>query len=247
MAGMRRYRRMLLLVVLPLVALIAGLTFYLNGGRYVTTDDAYVGAQKVLITPDISGKIIKVAVKEGQHVTTGDVLFQIDPVPFQLAVAQARAKLDDAKTSHDNLVANIKIFAQTIDLVNAGIELKQRDVERKSALVKSNFGSQLDLDNSATALVTAQAAAAIRQAAAIDRAQPVARQSRTAARAVPGLPAGQGRARRRPAQPRPHRRCARRWTASPPRSTRSSSAASLPAARRCSPSSTSPIPGSMPI
>ena len=157
MAGMRRYRRVLLLVVLPLVALIAGLTFYLNGGRYVTTDDAYVGAQKVLITPDVSGKIISVAVKEGQQVSTGDTLFQIDPVPFQLALAQARAKLEDAKASHANLVANVKLYGQTVDLVNAGIGLKQRDVDRKSSLVKSNVGSQLDLDNSATALVTAQA------------------------------------------------------------------------------------------
>jgi membrane fusion protein (multidrug efflux system) len=156
-AGMRRYRRALLLVVLPLAALIAGLIFYLNGGRYVTTDDAYVGAQKVLITPDVSGKIIRVAVKEGQSVSTGDTLFQIDPVPFQLAVAQAQAKLDDAKTSHDNLVANVQLYGQTIDLVNAGIAFKQRDVDRKTALAKSNFGSQLDLDNSATALVTAQA------------------------------------------------------------------------------------------
>jgi membrane fusion protein, multidrug efflux system len=157
MAGMRRYRRLLLLVVLPLIAVLGGATFYLNGGRYVTTDDAYVGAQKVLITPDISGKIISVAVKEGQQVSTGDILFQIDPVPFQLALAQARAKLDDAKTSHDNLVANVKLYGQTIELVNAGIALKQRDVDRKSSLVKSNFGSQLDMDNSATALVTAQA------------------------------------------------------------------------------------------
>jgi membrane fusion protein (multidrug efflux system) len=157
MAAMRRYRRVLLLVVLPLAALIAGLTFYLNGGRYVTTDDAYVGAQKVLITPDISGKIISVAVKEGQSVATGDVMFQIDPVPFQLALAQARARLDDAKTSHDNLVANVKLYSQTIDIINSGIAIKQRDVERKSALVKSSAGSQLDLDNSATALVTAQA------------------------------------------------------------------------------------------
>jgi membrane fusion protein (multidrug efflux system) len=157
MAGMRRYRRTLLLVVLPLVALLAGLTFYLNGGRYVTTDDAYVGAQKVLITPDVSGKIIKVAVKEGQQVSAGDVLFQIDPVPFELMVAQARAKLADAKTSHDNLVANVRIFGQTVELVNAGIAIKQRDVDRKTALAKNSFGSQLDLDNSATALVTTQA------------------------------------------------------------------------------------------
>ena len=85
MAGMRRYRRFLLLVVLPLAVAIGGFVFYLNGGRYVTTDDAYVGAQKVLITPDISGKIIKVVVKEGQNVKEGDELFEIDPEPFQLA------------------------------------------------------------------------------------------------------------------------------------------------------------------
>jgi membrane fusion protein, multidrug efflux system len=157
MAGMRRYRRFLLLVVLPLVAAVAGFTFYLNGGRYVTTDDAYVGAQKVLITSDVSGKIISVTVKEGQQVSTGDTLFQIDPVPFQLAVAQARAKLEDAKASHSNLVANVALYSQTLEIVNSGIALKQRDVERKNSLVKSQAGSQLDLDNSATALVTAQA------------------------------------------------------------------------------------------
>jgi membrane fusion protein (multidrug efflux system) len=157
MAGLRRYRRFLLLVVLPLVALMAGITFYLNGGRYVTTDDAYVGAQKVLITPDVSGKIISVAVKEGQQVTKGDVLFQIDPVPYQLALAQAKAKLEDAKTSHANLVANVKLYSQTLDIVAAGIEIKQRDVERKTSLVKSNVGSQLDLDKSSTDLVTVQA------------------------------------------------------------------------------------------
>jgi membrane fusion protein (multidrug efflux system) len=157
MAGMRRYRRFLLLVVLPLVAAIAGITFYLNGGRYVTTDDAYVGAQKVLITSDVSGKIVSITVKEGQQVSTGDTMFQIDPLPFQLAVAQARAKLEDTKANHDNLVANVALYSQTLEIVNAGIALKQKDVERKNSLVKSQAGSQLDLDNSATALVTVQA------------------------------------------------------------------------------------------
>ncbi len=157
LAAMRRHRQFLLLVVLPLAALIGGLAFYLSGGRYVTTDDAYVGAQKVLITPNVSGKIIKVTVKEGQRVSTGNVMFQVDPVPYQLAAQQARAKLDDAKTTHDNLIANVKLYSQTIDLVNAGIAIKQRDVDRKTALVKSAAGSQLDLDNSNTALVTTQA------------------------------------------------------------------------------------------
>jgi len=157
MAGMRRYRRFLLLVVLPLVALVAGLTFYLNGGRYVTTDNAYVGAQKVLITPDISGKVEKVVVTEGQQLREGDVLFEFDPVPFRLAVAQAKANLAQAKVTYDNLVADLKIYARMGELSQQGIELKRRDVERKSALVKNNFGSQLDLDNASASLVTASA------------------------------------------------------------------------------------------
>ncbi|RZN33328.1 HlyD family secretion protein [Bradyrhizobium sp. Leo121] len=158
-AGLRRYRRFLLLVVLPLVVLVGGVVFYLNGGRYVSTDDAYVGAQKVLITPDISGKIEKVVVKEGQQVKEGDVLFEIDPVPFRLAVDQAKGALDQARTNYDNLVANIKIYGQMLDLAQRGVDLKQRDVDRKQSLVKSNFGSQLDLDNAATSLVTASAQA----------------------------------------------------------------------------------------
>jgi membrane fusion protein (multidrug efflux system) len=155
--AMRRYRRTLLLVVLPLAALVGGVVFYLNGGRYVSTDDAYVGAQKVLITPDISGKIEKVVVREGQRVKEGDVLFEIDPVPFRLAVEQARATLDQSRTSYDNLVANVKIYQQMQDLAQQAVELKQRDVDRKSTLVKSSFGSQLDLDNASNAVVTAKA------------------------------------------------------------------------------------------
>ncbi len=157
MAALRRYRRTLLLVVLPLAVLLAGVTFYLNGGRYVSTDDAYVGAQKVLITPDISGKIEKVVVREGQHVNEGDVLFEMDPVPFRFAVQQAKATLAQTHTSYDNLVANIRIYQQMEDLSQQAVDLKQRDVERKTTLVKSNFGSQLDLDNASSAWVTAKA------------------------------------------------------------------------------------------
>ena len=155
MAGLRRYRRFLLLVVLPLVAAVAGLTLYLNGGRYVTTDNAYVGAQKVLITPDISGKIDKVVVREGQQVNRGDVLFELDPVPFRLAVQQAKANLDQARVAYDSLVTDLQVYGQMNELAQQNAELKRRDVERKSALVKNNVGSQIDLDNASAGLVSA--------------------------------------------------------------------------------------------
>ena len=198
MAGMRRYRRFLLLVVLPLVAAMAGVTFYLNGGRYVTTDDAYVGAQKVLITPDISGKIEKVVVKEGQQVKIGDVLFEIDPVPFRLAVAQARRRLAQAKVTYDNLIADLKIYGQMSDLAQQGVDLKRRDVDRKIALVKNNFGSQLDLDNAATGLVTASAQMAIA----------AGRRLSTATAQLLGNPDAAARANSR-LMPRPRRRSIR--------------------------------------
>ncbi|MBV5269273.1 MAG: HlyD family secretion protein [Afipia sp.] len=154
---LRDKRRTLLLVVLPLAVLIGGIAFYLSGGRYATTDDAYVGAQKVLITPDISGKIEKVLVREGQRVKAGDELFEIDPVPFRFALQQAQATLETAKTNYDNLRSNISSYTQMLELAKQGVDLKQRDVERKSSLVKSQSGSQLDLDTSATNLVLARA------------------------------------------------------------------------------------------
>jgi membrane fusion protein, multidrug efflux system len=157
LAGLRRYRRFLLLVVLPIVAVVGGVVFYLSGGRYVGTDDTYVGAQKVLITPDISGRIDKVVVKEGQLVHKGDVLFEIDPIPFRLAVDRSKAAVEQAKTSYSNLIANIKIYDQMAELMQQAIDLKQRDVDRKSALVKNSYGSQLDLDNSTNSAITVRA------------------------------------------------------------------------------------------
>ena len=104
----RKRLRMILLVGLPALVLVIGLGIYLSGGRYISTDNAYVGAQKVLITPDISGKITNVAIREGQHVNPGDELFSLDREPFALALAQVKAKLDTARSDFDKLKSNLK-------------------------------------------------------------------------------------------------------------------------------------------
>lgn len=156
MAGLRRYRRVLLLVVLPLVAALVSVGLYLSGGRYVTTDNAYVGAQKVLVTPDISGKISKVVVREGQEVKAGDVMFEIDPVPFRLALVQAKARQTQAQTEFANLKSNDAILSRQIELMEQSVEIRQRDVDRKKALVENRSGSQFDLDASVALLVTAK-------------------------------------------------------------------------------------------
>ena len=152
----RKRIRTILLIVVPLIVLAIGTYIYLGSGRYISTDNAYVGSQKVLITPDISGKVLRVMVREGQHVKAGDELFEIDPQPFQLALTQAKAKLETARADHANLIANIKSLNELVDLAKQAVALKQRDVDRKTQLAKTNAGSQADLDTALAAMVTAE-------------------------------------------------------------------------------------------
>jgi membrane fusion protein (multidrug efflux system) len=155
----RRLLRFVLLIVIPLIAATAGLTFYVMGGRYISTDNAYVGAPKVLITPDISGKVDRVLVREGQRVKTGDELFEIDPQPFRIAVTQAEARLAGVRTDFAVLKANLQSQITLSELAANNVNIKQRDMDRKSALISRNAGSQADVDLAAAALVTAQLAA----------------------------------------------------------------------------------------
>jgi len=153
--GRKRLRTMLL-VVLPLIAVVGGGLVYMMGGRYIETDNAYVGAQKVLITPDISGKILHVAVREGQHVKPGDELFTLDPQPYRLALASARAKLASARTDYDKAKTTLASLGTLAELAQKNAELKQRDLERKQRLLASQAGSQADVDTAAAGLVAAQ-------------------------------------------------------------------------------------------
>src|SRR5213075_736142 len=118
--------RLVLLVIIPLIALAGGAYFYLASGRYITTDNAYVGAQKVLITPDISGKISNVLVTEGQRVNAGHALIEIDAEPFRIAVTQAEARLAAVRIDYANLKTNFTSLQKRIALAREQLDLKQR-------------------------------------------------------------------------------------------------------------------------
>jgi len=152
----RKRLRSILLIAVPAIAVVLGGAFYLMGGRYISTDNAYVGAQKVLITPDISGKITHVAVVEGQHVKPGDELFALDAQPYKLALDQAKAKLDTARSDYDKLQTNLKSLATLADLAQKNVDIKRRDLDRKTKLAASQAGSPADVDTAAAAMVTAQ-------------------------------------------------------------------------------------------
>jgi len=89
--------RAALLIGGPLAIAIAGLYFYMSSGRYVTTENAYVKADLIIVTPEISGRVIDVAVDDNQNVKPGAVLFRLDPQRFEVTRARRAAELAAAR------------------------------------------------------------------------------------------------------------------------------------------------------
>ncbi len=201
-AFVRGRLRPILLVVVPSIAALIGLGLYFTGGRYISTDNSYVGAQKVLVTPDVSGRVARAVVKEGQRVAAGDVLFEIDPVPFQIALTQAQSKLEAVRVDFAKLKSNLQSLGTLLDLAQKNVEIKQRNVERKTALAKTQAGSAADLDNANAGLVAAQLQAENAARAALGRSQSASWQPGSADRAIPALYHGASCAGPGPTRPR---------------------------------------------
>jgi len=126
----RGFSRFVMLVVIPLVALALGFSWWLSSGRYVSTDNAYVGADKSLITPQVTGAIVAVHVVEGQKVKVGDPLFDIDPKPYEIALALAKGKLEAAKVEFANLQSSFTTNIAQIKMGEDAVNVRQADFDR---------------------------------------------------------------------------------------------------------------------
>ena len=149
-AGLRRF---ILMVAIPAVLVVGGVYWWLTGGRYISTDNAYVGADKAMITPYVTGPIVAIHVKEGQILKVGDPLFDIDPAPFQTALAIARSRVEAAKIGFANLKAQYVSNIEQIRMGERSVQLHQSDFDRKHQLAESRSGSLADQDTSSMALV----------------------------------------------------------------------------------------------
>ncbi len=101
----RRWVRPLLLIVLPVLAVVAGLGLWLWGGRYVSTENAYVKADIAQVAAEVPGRLIEVNVRDHARVKQGDVVLRIDPEPFRMALERAEAELDVSRAQVAALVA----------------------------------------------------------------------------------------------------------------------------------------------
>ena len=145
-----------MLVVIPLVALALGFGWWLSSGRYVSTDNAYVGADKSLITPQVTGAITAVHVTEGQKVKVGDPLFDIDPQPYEIALALAKGRVEAAKVEFANLKSSYVSNADQIKMGEDAVAVRQTDFDRKNGLAAHGTGPRADRDTSMGNLIQAK-------------------------------------------------------------------------------------------
>lgn len=155
--------RLPLLIAAPVLALAIGLFVYLHGGRYESTDNAYIQSGLTSVSSSVSGRVVSVEVLENQHVKAGQILFRIDPAPFQTAVASAEAALADARTQVGALQANYGQGEAELQAAQDQLAYATREAARQKELLGEGISSQAQYDqarlaeqNARAGIVTAQ-------------------------------------------------------------------------------------------
>lgn len=150
--------RRTLLVAGPVAAIGIGLWIYFSGGQYVSEDDSYVGAPNVTITPQLTGQVTRVAVMPNQIVNEGDLLFEIDPQPFQIALDQANAELEQVSEKLRGLVLTYHQQQASVAQATADVTFAQQEFDRINTLVKDSVATRAAFDQAQKDLRVAQQA-----------------------------------------------------------------------------------------
>jgi membrane fusion protein, multidrug efflux system len=184
-------RRRRSLIILGSLAAVAGLAYagwYLVYARhYEDTDNAYVQAHVVQITPQVGGTVKEVQAEDTDYVRAGQVLVRLDPADAQVALEQAEAQLGQTVREVRTLYANVdglkaQVAAREADQARlmADLQKAQEDVDRRAPLVASGAVGREEFQHMQSQLVAARSAsAASRSAVTAAREQLLASQALT--------------------------------------------------------------------
>ncbi|MHB8354619.1 MAG: efflux RND transporter periplasmic adaptor subunit, partial [Burkholderiales bacterium] len=118
---------------------------YLNSMRYITTDNAYVGAARTEVSANIAGRVVAIGVKDNQVVHPGDLLFKLDDRDFALAVADARARLAATKLQIAALQATYRQHQADVAAARETLAYEAQEFERQKRLAAQGIASQAQL------------------------------------------------------------------------------------------------------
>src|SRR3569833_2263627 len=170
-ADKQRLRKVLMVGGVGIILSIAAVV-YLIGGRYVSSDDSYVHANKLMVSTDVSGLVQSVEVHEGQKVKAGQVLFTLDPKPFQIALENAQAALASTVQDVESTRAAYRAAVGQIGAQAAQLNVNKQTYARYAQLAKQNAIAAMQVDTQHAAVLSAQATlASLQQTAATELAK----------------------------------------------------------------------------
>jgi membrane fusion protein, multidrug efflux system len=146
-----------LLVAGPVVAVILAAYFYVSGGRYEKTDDAYVMAARTAISANVPGRVVELAVHDNQAVHRGDLLYRLDDTPYRIYVEEAEAQLAAAMLQIESLKATYLQRQSDLASAKETLAFQQSELERQKRLIASGIASQAQVDRANHALDEARA------------------------------------------------------------------------------------------
>lgn len=147
-----------LLIAGLLVLVIGGLLVWLHGGRYESTDNSQLMAGQGTIAANVSGPVVSIAVHENQDVKAGQILFRIDPAPYQAAVEEAAAKLAQAETEVQSRRATFRQNQAGIGTAQAQLDYATAEAERQKKLLAEGISSRNQYDQAVLAVEVARQA-----------------------------------------------------------------------------------------
>jgi membrane fusion protein (multidrug efflux system) len=142
----RRLLRFVLRLVIPVVAVGYGAVWWGESMRWVTTENAYVKANVVAISADVSGRVIEVAVGENQRVDRGQLLFRLDPRPFEIEVENRRAELAGVRAEIESKRAEYRGALQSAREEQEKVRYLEGEVARQRQLTQRGVGTGVKLD-----------------------------------------------------------------------------------------------------
>ena len=146
-ARRRNVWRFLLLTLIPLLAVAVGLWLWLQGGRFIETDNAFVKAPKLLVSADVAGTIQEVLVIENQVVEAGQTLLKLDDAQFKLMAKRAQAQIGQVRSDLNALRAQFREKQAEIALARTRYQFAQRVLKRQKDLMDDNFATRSNLDD----------------------------------------------------------------------------------------------------
>lgn len=151
----QRRIRLALFALLPIALLIGGY-WYITGGQIVSIDDAYVEADKVGVSTDVSGIVKDIDVADNQHVEVGQLLYRLNDLQFRLAVARAKAQIGVVRGSLNALKANYRDVQAQIGQAQNDVDYFETEYRRQQSLLSAHVASQSNFDSARKNLQTAQ-------------------------------------------------------------------------------------------